>query len=87
MLIWPICAGRTSADQSVFRSGTKHGFVFRDGRSIAIIDFDNAAPGARSDDLGYALFLWLNLGTDGPVGAENSVGGLSPQASPSALFG
>jgi aminoglycoside phosphotransferase (APT) family kinase protein len=33
---------------------------------VALIDFDTAAPGARVGDLGYALFLWLNLGTDGP---------------------
>ncbi len=47
-------------------------FVFRDGTPIAIIDFDNATPGARSDDLGYALFLWLNLGTDGPPASEQA---------------
>lgn len=40
-------------------------FVFRDGHPIGIIDFDAAAPGSRFDDLGYAIFLWLNLGTDG----------------------
>jgi hypothetical protein len=44
--------------------------VFRDGRPAAIIDFDSAAPGARLDDVGYAIFLWLNLGTDGPPPAE-----------------
>ena len=47
-------------------------FVFREGSPIAIIDFDSAAPGARSDDLGYALFLWLNLGTDGPPAREQA---------------
>lgn len=40
-------------------------FVFRKGHPIGIIDFDEAAPGSRFDDLGYAIFLWLNLGTDG----------------------
>src|SRR5439155_19843175 len=44
----------------------------REGSPIAIIDFDSAAPGARSDDLGYALFLWLNLGTDGPPAREQA---------------
>ena len=39
---------------------------------VAIIDFDNAAPAARLDDLGYALFLWLNIGTDGPAAAEQA---------------
>jgi aminoglycoside phosphotransferase (APT) family kinase protein len=47
-------------------------FVFREGTPIAIIDFDSAAPGARSDDLGYALFLWLNLGSDGPPTREQA---------------
>lgn len=40
--------------------------VFRAGMPVALIDFDNAALGSRLDDLGYALFLWLNIGTDGP---------------------
>lgn len=40
-------------------------FVFRDGEPVGIIDFDEAAPGRRLQDLGYAAFLWLNLGTDG----------------------
>jgi len=40
-------------------------FVFREGHPIGIIDFDAAAPGSRLGDLGYAIFLWLNLGTDG----------------------
>jgi Ser/Thr protein kinase RdoA (MazF antagonist) len=47
-------------------------FVFRAGRPVAIIDFDNSAPGTRLHDLGYALFLWLNLGTDGPDPAEQA---------------
>src|SRR5712691_1834687 len=47
-------------------------FVFRNGVPMAIIDFDNAAPGARLDDLGYALFLWLNMGTDWPPPAEQA---------------
>jgi aminoglycoside phosphotransferase (APT) family kinase protein len=46
--------------------------VFRAGAPVALIDFDNAAPGARLDDLGYALFLWLNIGTDGPAPDEQA---------------
>lgn len=46
--------------------------VFRAGLPVALIDFDNAAPGTRLEDLGYALFLWLNLGTDGPHAREQS---------------
>jgi Ser/Thr protein kinase RdoA (MazF antagonist) len=40
-------------------------FVFREGKPVGIIDFDAASPGDRLQDVGYALFLWLNLGTDG----------------------
>jgi hypothetical protein len=47
-------------------------FVFRDGRPVGIIDFDSAAPGQRLRDLGYAIFLWLNLGTDGPAPREQA---------------
>lgn len=46
--------------------------VFRAGVPVALIDFDNAAPGTRLEDLGYALFLWLNLGTDGLDAREQS---------------
>jgi hypothetical protein len=38
--------------------------VFREGEPIALIDFDTAAPGRRVDDLGYGLFLWLDLGNE-----------------------
>jgi Ser/Thr protein kinase RdoA (MazF antagonist) len=44
--------------------------VFRDGLPRAWIDFDDARPGSRVRDLAYALFSWLNLGTDGPPVAE-----------------
>jgi aminoglycoside phosphotransferase (APT) family kinase protein len=37
-------------------------FVFSAGVPRAIIDFDAAAPGTRAHDLGYAAWLWLNLG-------------------------
>jgi tRNA A-37 threonylcarbamoyl transferase component Bud32 len=47
-------------------------FVFRHKRPVAIIDFDAAAPGSRLEDLGYAIFLWLNLGTDGPPPNEQA---------------
>jgi aminoglycoside phosphotransferase (APT) family kinase protein len=36
--------------------------VWRDELPIAIIDFDNAAPGSRADDLSYAAWKHLNLG-------------------------
>lgn len=37
-------------------------FVFRDETPVAVIDFDAAAPGRRLWDLGYAAWLWLDLG-------------------------
>ena len=36
--------------------------VFAAGRPVALIDFDAAAPGSRAWDLGYAAWLWLDLG-------------------------
>jgi aminoglycoside phosphotransferase (APT) family kinase protein len=47
-------------------------FVFRSGLPVGIIDFDAAAPGERREDVGMGLFLWLNLGTDGPEVAEQA---------------
>ena len=38
-------------------------FVFSAGAPIAMIDFDAAAPGSRANDLGYAAWLWLDLGS------------------------
>jgi hypothetical protein len=38
-------------------------FVFRGGAPVAMIDFDTAAPGSRLHDLGYAAWLWLDLGS------------------------
>lgn len=38
--------------------------VFHDGLPYAWIDFDGAYPGPRSDDLGYAAWLWLDIGND-----------------------
>ena len=36
--------------------------IWVDDRPISIIDFDNAEPGQRLDDLGYAVWKHLNLG-------------------------
>jgi hypothetical protein len=38
--------------------------VFRDGRAIALIDFDLASPGARAWDVGCAARLWAPLRAD-----------------------
>lgn len=47
-------------------------FVFREGTPNAIIDFDAAAPGTRAHDLGYAAWLWLDIGS--PDFAPNEQG-------------
>jgi Ser/Thr protein kinase RdoA (MazF antagonist) len=39
--------------------------VFVKGMPSAFIDFDEAAPGPRSRDLGYAMWLFLDLGAEG----------------------
>jgi hypothetical protein len=36
--------------------------VWRDELPVAIIDFDDTAPGQRLDDLGYAIWKHLNIG-------------------------
>ena len=36
--------------------------VWIDDRPVSIIDFDNASPGWRLDDVGYAVWKHLNLG-------------------------
>jgi hypothetical protein len=38
--------------------------VFADGVPAAFIDFDDAHPGSRLDDLGYAAWLWIDLGNE-----------------------
>ncbi len=38
--------------------------VFVEGMPAALIDFDAARPGRRADDLGYAAWLWLDMGND-----------------------
>ncbi len=38
--------------------------VFSDGLPYALIDFDAAQPGTRRQEVGYAAWLWLDLGND-----------------------
>ena len=38
--------------------------VFVDGMPTAFIDFDNAHAGSRLDDLGYAAWLWIDMGNE-----------------------
>ena len=38
--------------------------VFVNGLPTAFIDFDAAHPGTRLEDLGYAAWLWIDIGND-----------------------
>lgn len=38
--------------------------LFREGRPYAFIDFDAAHPGTRADDIGYAAWMWLDIGNE-----------------------
>lgn len=38
--------------------------VFVEGIPTAFIDFDAAHPGTRLEDLGYAAWLWIDIGND-----------------------
>ena len=38
--------------------------IFVDGVPQVLIDFDDAQPGSRLDDLGYAAWLWIDIGND-----------------------
>lgn len=41
--------------------------VFRDGRAVALIDFDLASPGSRTWDVACAARLWAPLRSDGDI--------------------
>jgi hypothetical protein len=49
-----ICHGDPSPCNCVFVDGVPSGFI----------DFDAAHPGERSEDLGYAAWLWLDIGNE-----------------------
>lgn len=46
--------------------------VFVDGFPFAFIDFDDAHPGSRLEDLGYASWLWLDIGNAEYSGQEQT---------------
>jgi Ser/Thr protein kinase RdoA (MazF antagonist) len=55
--------------------------VWREGIPVGIIDFDNAAPGRRLDDLGYSVWKHLNLGlVELRVGEQRRRAGLMASA-------
>jgi hypothetical protein len=47
-------------------------YVFVDGRPVAFIDFDHAAPGDRLRDVAYAGWLWTISADDGPAIPEQA---------------
>lgn len=58
------CTTSLAADAEVVCHGDygPWNLVWRDELPIAIFDFDNAHPGRRNEDVGYALWKHLNLG-------------------------
>ena len=67
--------------------------VFADGVPRAFIDFDDAHPGSRLEDVGYAAWLWLDIGNEEIAGdvqrdrLQRFIGdyGLTNSCSPSQL--
>jgi hypothetical protein len=55
-------AGRVGLEVACHNDLSPCNTVFRDGSPVALIDFDAAAPGSRAFDLGYAAWLWLDIG-------------------------
>lgn len=49
-----VCHGDPSPCNCVFVDGVPNGFI----------DFDSAHPGTRDDDVGYAAWLWLDIGNN-----------------------
>jgi len=45
--------------------------ILRSGTPVAVIDFDDATPGPRADDIAYLLWTFLNLGSSSaPAGIQ-----------------
>lgn len=44
--------------------------VLNENNPVAFIDYDDAAPGSRVDDLGYFLWTFLELGNPVPVDVQ-----------------
>jgi aminoglycoside phosphotransferase (APT) family kinase protein len=73
---------RGDAEVVVHEDFTQCNTVFVDGKPKAMIDFDNAKPGARRWDLAHAILLWLHLGNEEPEmdrGKQRSAFGLERQ--------
>jgi hypothetical protein len=58
------CALRKDCEVVCHGDASPCNCVFVDGVPTAFIDFDDASPGVRLDDLGYAAWLWIDIGND-----------------------
>lgn len=58
------CALRNGCEVVCHRDASPCNCVFVDGMPTAFIDFDDAHPGSRLEDLGYAAWLWIDIGND-----------------------
>ena len=65
-----LVAGDSGAETICHNDLSPCNFVFRAGAAVAILDFDAAAPGSRAHDLGYAAWLWLDMGSPEISAAE-----------------
>jgi Ser/Thr protein kinase RdoA (MazF antagonist) len=58
---WPLTAGHEVACHG---DASPCNCVFVERMPAAFIDFDNAHPGSRLEDVGYAAWLWTDVGND-----------------------
>jgi hypothetical protein len=65
---WPSSPPQPMAGQLVSHNDPNlDNIVFRDGRAVALIDFDLASPGSRLWDVACAARLWVPLRPDGYI--------------------
>jgi hypothetical protein len=65
-------APRTPADVICHGDVAPYNTVFRDGRPVALIDFDTAHPGPRVWDVAYAAYRFVQLVEDGAPAEEQA---------------
>ena len=58
------CALRSGHEVVCHGDASPCNCVFVEGVPTAFIDFDDAHPGSRLEDLGYAAWLWTDIGND-----------------------
>jgi Ser/Thr protein kinase RdoA (MazF antagonist) len=56
------CVLRGNHEIVVHGDASPCNYVFVEGMPVGLIDFDAARPGLRREDVGYAAWLWLNVG-------------------------